>query len=75
MTQTTLDLDNLNSIQLPRENMHYIDRARRSISTEARQANLIDQIAQFNAIPKLYDIKFDLSALQEEDATTAANET
>ena len=55
--------------------MHYIDRARRSISTEARQANLIDQIAQFNAIPKLYDIKFDLSALQEEDATTAANET
>ena len=56
--------------------MHYIDRARRSISTEARQANLIDQIAQFNTIPKLYDIKFDLSAIQEEDttATTAANE-
>ena len=68
------DLENLNKIELPsRENarevpvkvstnaMLYIDRARRSISVEARQANLIDQIAQFNDIPKKYEIKFDLT--------------
>mgnify|MGYP000886227104 CR=1 FL=1 len=41
-----------------------MDRARRSISVEARQANLIDQIAQFNEMPKKYEIKFDLTGLQ-----------
>ena len=51
--------------------MQNIDRARRSISVEARQANLIDQIAQFNDIPKKYEIHFDLTGFQ---AATKADE-
>ena len=51
----------------------YVDRARRSISIEARQANLIDQIAQFNEIPKKYEIKFDLSNLIQEEVKEQDN--
>ena len=39
----------------------YAERARRSISVESRQASLVDYIAQFNDIPKKYEIKFDLT--------------
>ena len=67
-TDPGADLDNLNAIQLPRERM-YVDRSRRSLSVETRQANLIEYIASFNDIPKKYEIKFDLTGF-----TTAPEE-
>lgn len=62
------DLDNLHAhtaVKLPMERAVNMDRARRSISVEARLAILVEHIAQFNEIPKKYDIKFDLSALTD----------
>lgn len=66
-------LENLNEIQLPRES-RYIERARRSISTEARQTNLVESIALFNSIPKKYEIKFDLPQLTDDDKQEFAPE-
>ena len=47
-------------LQFNRERATNIDRARRSISTEARKANLVDSITSFSTIPKKYSIKFDI---------------
>ena len=51
-------------LQFNRERATNIDRARRSISTEARKANLVDSITSFSTIPKKYSIKFDIQAIK-----------
>ena len=53
---------------MARDRTSYIDRARRSISTEARKANLVDSITSFSTLPKKYNIKFDFGSIKDDAA-------
>ena len=59
---------------MARDRTSYIDRARRSISTEARKANLVDSITSFSTLPKKYNIKFDFGSIKDDPTDEVESE-